>query len=1014
MTAPSRKYSQQSFMMFILIGFLLTINLISCGPSVALRNHVKKACLLDQALETIALNRNDLAIRSDLSLNPFAVSLFNRWMEAPLKAPIEAQLIARKLFSIADRADLWLKELATLGDIHSHETLSLEKYTDYELPSGLPNELKLAIQLILDAIYTANMKLNIAREEIPPEKMGLIKKYLYPDFLREREAEGQGEEFLRIRELKQAIVAGGSVDRKAIFEAGLTLLRALTDARELLTKSDKWHQEIRSFSISTSLGLVEIGGTGSDIHKAEAALIIDLGGNDLYMGRVASGAHGKCAIVLDLSGDDLYLGEDLTQGSGFWGVGLLMDISGNDLYRAGNGSQGAGLFGIGLLIDEGGHDGYMGEKFVQAASSWGWAGLIDLAGEDTYQCQSSGQAYSEVLGIACLCDLNGNDKYLSGSRSPDPREPDMNQSFSQGFAMGMRNSAAGGFALLADKSGNDIYQCQYFGQGASYWMGIGILYDESGKDTYMARRYAQGAGIHYSLGLFLDVEGNDQISSWGVSQGCGHDYGIGILINHAGDDTYVSNWLSMGASEANGVGIFVDNLGNDGYETNTGMAVSRLVEARRAGGVGLFLDAGGEDRYSNNGANNSAWGPNRWAIGIDREEKGSSGLSLLPLEASAEMSDEAERARIEEKVRLSKVLVKSESMPYPDSIEGLLSVATHWGLEREIPKEAEEKLLNLTPEKSVPVMVDLIDTPDIMSLIFMERFFAVHASHAIPALTRKAESSDQLIKSRALFYLGQLKDSRSLKYCIEALGEPSWGVKSSAIRAIGEILNKTRLDLLIPMKEAFSEALKKDTPDPLEDYLKDNKHRTMTLSVVVRAIPLNYNTYQKYAELRSGIGAENAFKDYVGFVYDHRVEIMPLLERWIKDIHESEGIAERLMDYLNDPDPAVKRAAAYSLGQMNYGPAIPQLIALLKDPRLWVRDATVLALSLFEDDAVSPIDSAMEHEGSPFKILSLDLLARIKSDRSKALVVKYLNDSDDNVRRAARQALSDLRLTNDH
>ena len=67
-----------------------------------------------------------------------------------------------------------------------------------------------------------------------------------------------------------------------------------------------------------------------------------------------------------------------------------------------------------------------------------------------------------------LCDLGGNDKYLAGAEAPDPREPDMNQSFAQGFAMGIRELAAGGEAVLADQWGNDLYQCQYFGQGASY------------------------------------------------------------------------------------------------------------------------------------------------------------------------------------------------------------------------------------------------------------------------------------------------------------------------------------------------------------------------------------------------------------------------------------------------------------------------------------------------------------------------------------------------------------------
>ena len=43
----------------------------------------------------------------------------------------------------------------------------------------------------------------------------------------------------------------------------------------------------------TDLGLVKIGGTGADVHENHATLIIDLGGNDIYKGRIASGTDGK-------------------------------------------------------------------------------------------------------------------------------------------------------------------------------------------------------------------------------------------------------------------------------------------------------------------------------------------------------------------------------------------------------------------------------------------------------------------------------------------------------------------------------------------------------------------------------------------------------------------------------------------------------------------------------------------------------------------------------------------------
>jgi len=968
----------------------------------------ERAYLLDRALAVNAMKRGDLSIRSDLSANPFALSSFSRWIENPIKAPVEAQQKAMKLLESAERPSLWLQELAKLGEIYSAMPLPLKRYTGYRLPVELSTQLRDASRLILDSIYTANMRLAAIRGRISPEKMKLFEKYLYPDGCSEGEPEKEEEELSRIRELEYSIDAAGDVDRRGILEAGLTIIKALSEAKELLMEMNNRQKNISSFSFRTDLGLVEIGGAVSDVHEKPATLIIDLGGNDLYKGKIASGADGKCSIVLDLGGDDVYLGEDFTQASGVWGIGVLFDLKGDDLYRAGNCSQGAGLFGIGLLMDGGGMDSYLGAKFVQAASSWGWGGLIDLSDEDIYQCYHSGQAYSGVLGVSCLCDLSGNDKYISGSNAPDPREVDMNQSFSQGFAFGMRNLAAGGFALLADKSGNDIYQCQYFGQGASYWMGVGILYDEYGKDIYIARRYAQGAGIHFSLGLLMDAGGNDHTYSWAVSQGCGHDYGIGILVNEAGNDTYVSEWLSMGASEANGVGIFVDNSGDDGYETKTGMAVGHLTEKRRAGGIGLFMDAGGKDRYSNEGCDNSVWGANRWGIGID-DEGGISGMNILSIEAKPAIKEGSENRRIKEKRSLEWMLERSEKMSYPLNIEAMISVASHWGLEGKIPREAQKKLLDLNPEKSVPAIVNLLDTPDIMVLIFMNRFFRVHAFHAVPELIRKKGDPDSLIKARAFYHLGSLKDSRALESCVEALNNPSWRVKSSAIRAIGEILDKRRLENLVPMREVFVEASKKREPGIIKGYIEEDEKRLMVLSVLARAIPINYQTYLRYAEIPSGEEKEGILKDYAHFISDHLDEMAPLVERWIIDINRSGHIAGELTNYLNVPDPAVKSATAYSLGQMNYRPAIPRLLSLLNDPHLWVRDAAVLSLALFGDEAIHPIGLAMKKGQSSFKILALDVLARIQGNDSKAIIEKYIDDPNQNIRRAAGHAMSKFR-----
>lgn len=478
----------------------LVASLLLFGPfsSTSLAGKAPKAYLIDRALQAIAMQRNDLTVRSALSWDPFALSRFQRWMENPVKGPVDAQEDARNLLRYAEAPVFWIRELARVGGHDAIEPVPLKRHTRYTIRA--PAQIAEAVDLLLHAMKAAEKRLGGIRNTVSPEDMALLQRFVHPDANGDGESERAMRELVEAEAFQQALDVAANVDRKGILEAGLTIVKALAEARDLLSQTEPGQKDVDSFSVMTEMGLVEIGGTDSDVHEKNAALIIDLGGDDLYKGQVGAGVNGKCGIVLDLGGNDTYLGKEYTQACGVWGVGVLFDLAGDDLYKAGRYCQGAGLFGFGLLFDRRGSDTYIGEEFVQAASSWGWGGLIDLDGEDTYQCHHSGQAYAGVLGVSALSDLAGNDKYLSGVNTPDSRETDMNQSFSQGFALGKRNLAAGGFALLADQSGNDVYQCQYFGQGSSYWMGVGVLYDESGNDVYMARRYAQGAGFIFHLG----------------------------------------------------------------------------------------------------------------------------------------------------------------------------------------------------------------------------------------------------------------------------------------------------------------------------------------------------------------------------------------------------------------------------------------------------------------------------------------------------------------------------------
>lgn len=351
-------------------------------------------------------------------------------------------------------------------------------------------------------------------------------------------------------------------------------------------------------------GKVVIGGTGPNTYEGDDFIgIIDLGGDDVYRGRVACGIglEGKAPIsfVLDLSGNDRYEGGDFTQGFGFLGVGILHDLGGgDDYYSAGFCAQGCGLCGYGELYDDGGNDQYRADSGAQGAGCFGYGQLTDVAGNDTYYGARFVQGFAQVMGVGVLTDGAGNDTYYAGGKYlHQPLWNDHYQSLSQGFSIGNRNDAGvgtgGGVALLLDEGdGNDFYSADIYGQGSSYWYSLGFLVDTGGNDVYTLGQYGQGAGIHLSSAGLFDLKGNDAYTmTIGLGQGSAHDWAVGWQIDRAGNDVYQGNGQGMGLNFS--VGILLDCAGDDSHSAIGDGSIGKGSN----NDISLLLDLAGSDTY---------------------------------------------------------------------------------------------------------------------------------------------------------------------------------------------------------------------------------------------------------------------------------------------------------------------------------------------------------------------------------------------------------------------------------
>ncbi len=367
------------------------------------------------------------------------------------------------------------------------------------------------------------------------------------------------------------------VDRAKLFNAFSPLLSFLTRDNLSHLKDDLINRFGNNkgpilYESMTPVGKVIVGGPGPNVYRDDAALILDLGGDNLYLNNAGGTRPGMpVSLVIDWGGNNRYISkENFSQGAGVLGGGFLIDLGGNATFVSLDASQGAGFWGIGFLYHGDGNGVYTARNFSQGVGQMGIGLIVNRRGDDRYLCTYGGQGLGLFGGAGILIDEAGNDFYKLGGVVPDFRDPSKSTiSMGQGFGQGVRpekgiNGVPGGIGMLADEEGDDIYVADYFAQGASYYYGLGILNDMAGNDQYISGRYAQGAGIHSSVGVLIDQKGNDfYYSSFGVAQGMGHDFGVGFFQDAGGNDRFWGGTLVQGAATNGSLGIFINLKVND-------------------------------------------------------------------------------------------------------------------------------------------------------------------------------------------------------------------------------------------------------------------------------------------------------------------------------------------------------------------------------------------------------------------------------------------------------------------
>lgn len=379
-------------------------------------------------------------------------------------------------------------------------------------------------------------------------------------------------------------------------------------------------------AVESPWGWVLVGDRGDNVYGGDAAVIVDLGGDDLYLGSVAGPAieasrsiyaatdtrglqaRAPVGVVLDFGGDDRYVSNRPgALGSGFGGVGLLVDTGGDDTYTADRIALGAAFCGVGLLLDGGGDDVYHARQAAQGCAFYGAGLLVDTDGDDLYTAAQFSQGFGGARGLGLLLDGAGRDRYVADLTVPSGYGTrGIYNGWSQGVGCGFRGYAAGGIGVLADTGTDaDAYQAGNFSQGTGYFFGLGVLADAGGDDRYIGTRYTQAASAHQAIGVLLDGGGNDKYrGAVAANQAGAWDVGIAVLVDADGDDSYHGAGLAQGAAAMNGFALLYDGGGADTYRASSGQGNGGSTDywgGRRSLNLGLLIDAGGTDTYDRQG-----------------------------------------------------------------------------------------------------------------------------------------------------------------------------------------------------------------------------------------------------------------------------------------------------------------------------------------------------------------------------------------------------------------------------
>lgn len=754
-------------------------------------------------------------------------------------------------------------------------------------PAELPGPLQVPIVNLVMAVVDAQNQLRIATKNLgEAERRRLVESL--PSWATEEPS--IKFDFTQNEPVEQSEILGlvDKVELWRIRAAAVDLAAAVERAAAALRQTRVSLTGVVAITLSGVR--VSIGGAGPDVHSGGADIVVDLGGDDRYSGRMGAGVDGV-GVLLDLGGDDTYTISDASLGCGLLGIGIARDVGGHDVVRGKSMCLGAGLAGVGLFAKEGGNDVYSATALSQGFGLFGIGMMIDSKGDDRYTLDFMGQGAARTGGFGWLIDREGSDVYRAGGLVLNsPLFKDVYYSNAQGFGDGYRldtGGIAGGTGLLTDLGGDDFYLAETYAQAASYWFGVGTLYDANGHDTYTGYHYVQASAMHLCGAYLFDLAGDDAyVTKFGASHAIGHDYGVALLLDRSGSDIYTARDSNPGIGNANGLGIFIDAAGEDRYQGPPG----RGNMARGTVSLGVFVDLSGQDRYRE--GLEDASGAVRAGMGVAYD------VADVPTANGAGSAGATQPAL---------PTPGSKQKPPNDELDELYRRATRWGVGTAVD-DVQAAIAELVAI-GMPALEWMVETHLSSASRLEQRAFVLvvgalgEDARNLIAVRVASPDDDVARVALAICIDGKIKEAGPV--LSGALGRPS--IQRLAVRAAGSLQSRDAVLAILPLCASPDRVLALDAMVALEQIGDDRGYETAAALLRSTSMPIRKAAIGLMAK-----SPERAIATAKGLSGDTDEKVARLAIELLALVGTPEALAEAASKLI-DPRPGVRIQALLAL-----------------------------------------------------------------------------------------------------